>query len=242
MHPQNQKLKKLTIKAFNSSARLGEPFKTFEAMYNPDEFSQTYQIAYGLKQGFDSSGRPANFARSKPKELNLKLVLDGSGVNEIGLTGLAGRKTVAERVKQFIDLTYAINGKIHEPNYLLVEWGGKEDGGLIFSCRLGSVKVTYTSFDRDGSPLRAELDIALIGDQEVRKRVRKENKSSPDLTHTRIIKSGDTLPLLTREIYGTSAYYLHVAQFNHLDNFRELTPGQELSFPPLESQDTGNES
>jgi LysM repeat protein len=236
----NQKLKKLTVKAYTSSARSGLPLGTFEAMYNPTSFSQKYEIAYGKKQGFDSSGRPANYARSKPKELSLKLVLDGSGVEEMGLVSLFSKKTVSERVKQFVDLTFTMNGQIHEPNYLVVEWGGKEDGGLIFSCRLESVNVTYTSFNRDGSPLRAELDIVLISDQDVKKRVKKENKSSPDLTHSRIVKSGDTLPLLTKEVYGTSAYYLRVAQVNQLDDFRNLTPGQELFFPPLGSQTVEN--
>jgi nucleoid-associated protein YgaU len=234
------KLKKLTIKAYSKKARSGLPIGTFEAMFNPDTFSQKYEIEYGKNQGFNSTNGRVNYARSRPRQLNLKLILDGTGVDEMGITALFGRKTVSERVKQFIDLTFRMNGNIHEPNYLVVEWGGKEDGGLIFSCRLLDVNVSYTSFDRDGSPLRAELDINLIADEDVKKRMAQENKSSPDLTHSRIVKSGDTLPLLTKEIYGTSAYYLRVAQINHLDDFRNLTPGQELFFPPLDSQSQGN--
>ena len=237
----NQKLKKLTMKAYKSGARSGAPIGTFEAMYNPSSFSQKYEIEYGKNQGFDSSGRPANYARSKPNVLSFKLILDGTGVEGIGLSTAVGRKSVSERVKQFVNLTFTMNGEIHEPNYLLAEWGGKEDGGLIFSCRLRSVDVTYTRFDRDGSPLRAELDITLISDQEVKKRVKKENKSSPDLTHSRIVKCGDTLPLLTKEIYGTSAYYLRVAEINNIDDFRNLTPGTRLIFPPLDPHRTGNE-
>lgn len=239
----NQKLKKLSIKAYTTSARSSSNLVgTFEAMYNPTTFSQKYEITYGKNQGYNSSGKPANYARSKPKELSLKLVLDGTGVDEIGLSPSRNKKTVSERVKQFIDLTFTMNGQIHEPNYLMVEWGGKEDGGLIFSCRLKSVNVIYTSFERDGSPLRAELDIILISDQDVKKRVKKENKSSPDLTHSRIVKSGDTLPMLAKEIYGSPDYYLSVAMVNNLNDFRNLTPGQELFFPPLGSpQQTGSE-
>jgi nucleoid-associated protein YgaU len=61
-----------------------------------------------------------------------------------------------------------------------------------------------------------------------------ENKSSPDLTHVRVVKAGDTLPLLTKAIYGSSRDYLRVAEHNGLDNFRDLTPGRRLVFPPLE--------
>ncbi len=230
------KLQKLTIKAYRKKARLpGDLIGTFEAMFNPETFSQTYLIEYSRNQGLNSTGRPVHYSRSKPRELSLKLVLDGTGVQEVGVLQLGKQKTVSTRVKEFIDLAFRMNGDIHEPNFLVAEWGGKEDGGLIFSCRLASVTVNYASFDRDGSPLRAELDVSLIGDQDVRKRMAHENKNSPDLTHIRTVKSGDTLPLLTKEVYGSSTYYLRVAQVNGLDNFRNLTPGQELIFPPLES-------
>jgi LysM repeat protein len=235
------KLKKLTIKAYDKKARSGIPIGTFEAMYNPASFSQKYEIQYGKNQGFNSTNSRVDYARSKPRELNLKLVLDGTGVEEMGISLFGAKKTVSERVKQFLDLTFRMNGNIHEPNFLVAEWGGKEDGGLIFSCRLSSVNVSYTSFDRDGSPLRAELDIVLLSDEAVKKRMAKENKSSPDLTHAVTVVAGDTLPVLTKRVYGTSAYYLRVAQYNKLDNFRELTPGQELLFPPLESQLAGKQ-
>jgi nucleoid-associated protein YgaU len=62
-----------------------------------------------------------------------------------------------------------------------------------------------------------------------------EAKSSPDLTHSRIVKAGDTLPLLSKEIYGTANHYLWIAQQNQLDDFRNLMPGQRLFFPPLVS-------
>ena len=230
------KLKKLTIKAYKSRSRgTGDLVGTFEAMFNPASFSQKYEIEYGKNQGMNSTNKVVSYSRSKPRALKLKLILDGTGVHEMGISQLAGQKTVSERVKEFIDLTFRMNGTIHEPNFLVVEWGGQEDGGLIFSCRLGSVDVSYSSFDRDGSPLRAELDVTLISDQDVKKRMAKENKSSPDLTHSRIVKSGDTLPLLCQEIYGQATYYLRVAQVNNLDDFRNLRPGQELFFPPLES-------
>ena len=152
---QIQKLKKVTIKAYTSRSRRGAPIGEFEDLYNPTSFSQKYEIVYSRHQAQDSSDRPARYSHSRPQSLDLKLILDGTGVNEVGLASLFGRKTVSDRVKEFLDLTFRMNGRIHEPNYLKVEWGGREHGGLIFSCRLESVNITYTSFDRDGSPPRA---------------------------------------------------------------------------------------
>jgi hypothetical protein len=222
------KLGKLKIKAYESRNRTGDPIGTFETMFNPAFFNERYEIQYGKGQGFNSTNKVVNYARSKPSELKLQLVLDGTGVDEIGVRAFGKRKKVHDRVKEFVDLTFRMNGDIHEPNYLVVEWGD-----LIFSCRLESVKITYTSFDRDGTALRAKLDVSLISDTTAKKRMLKENKSSPDLTHRRMVRQGETLPLLTKQIYGSSKNYLRVAQASNLDNFRNLTPGQELVFPTL---------
>jgi nucleoid-associated protein YgaU len=61
-----------------------------------------------------------------------------------------------------------------------------------------------------------------------------ENNSSPDLTHIRMVKDGDTLPLMSFRIYGDSKYYLEVAKANNITNFRKLTVGRKIFFPPIE--------
>jgi nucleoid-associated protein YgaU len=64
-------------------------------------------------------------------------------------------------------------------------------------------------------------------------RVARENNSSPDLTHVRMVKEGDTLPLMTYRIYGDPKYYLEVAKANKINNFRKLKTGDIIIFPPL---------
>jgi nucleoid-associated protein YgaU len=103
-----------------------------------------------------------------------------------------------------------------------------------FDCRLKSVNIQHASFARNGAPLRATLKTTFVEDLEPAKRLKQDGLSSPDLSHTRIVKSGDTLPLLAKEIYGSAEHYLRLAQANQLDDFRNLTPGQTLIFPPLE--------
>lgn len=221
------KLEKLTITAYKTAARSGFG-SSFEAMFNPSSYSQNFAIEWKRKQGLNDSGAELEYLYSGPSELKLNLILDGTGVDTIGLFTL-GSQTVSERVQEFMDVAYTYQGSLHEPAYLLAEWGE-----LSFPCRLSSVDITYTAFDRDGTPLRAELDVTLLSDDESSKRAKKDGKTSPDLTHARTVRSGDTLPLLVKEIYGSADSYLDVARFNQLDNFRSLTPGQQILFPPLE--------
>jgi nucleoid-associated protein YgaU len=225
------KLEKLTITAYQDKSRKTQVGKAFKAMFNPESFSQKYAIEYAKERGLNATGQKVNYARSRPSLLSLKLLLDGTGSHEIGGQNLQADNdnTVAARVKHLLDISFRMNGKIHEPNYLVVIWGS-----LIFSCRLSNIDINYTSFNPDGTPLRAELAIDLLSDQEVKKNQALDAKSSPDLTHSRIVKSGDTLPLLSKEIYGSSSHYLWIARQNRLDDFRNLTPGQRLFFPPLD--------
>ena len=224
------KLEKLTIYAYDDSKRKPVMFPaSFEVMFNPASFSVKHQNVFQKYRGINTSGRTANYSHSQSDALTLKLILDGTGVAGFGLSML-GAKSVKEQIDDFLELCFYMDGKIHEPKYLKIEWGILNG----FECRLESVEIEYTSFDKGGMPLRAELTTVFVEDVDPEKRVKEEGKSSPDLTHTRVVKSGDTLPLLTREVYGSSAYYVRVAQANALDDFRNLTPGQTLFFPPLE--------
>jgi len=232
------KLEKLKIKAYGKATRNEPPSKTFEAMFNPSSFKRSYKTNWHYKeqQPINNSAPELVYTSSDPGRLVIDLLLDGTGVDQMGVMTLLGSNTtVSKRITKFLDVAYDYDGKAHEPNCLVVEWGS-----LNFPCRLESVDINYTNFDRDGTPLRAELAASFISDEEAERTLAKEDKKSPDLTHVRIAREGDTLPLLASAVYGSSAYYLDVARFNKLDNFRSLTAGQQIVFPPLVSLVSGS--
>ena len=227
------KLEKLKIGVYGNRRRIGLPQKTIQVMFNPQSFSVAHTNVFQKLQGIQTSGRRAMYSYSQSDKLSLDLVFDGTGVSDLGLLALLGKGTasVAKQIDEFLGACFYLDGKIHEPKFLKLQWG---DGPLKnFDCRLESVDIEYTSFEKNGAPLRANLKTVFVEDLDSAKRNKKDRKSSPDVSHVRIVKPGDTLPLLCKEIYGSPVHYLRVAQANHLDDFRNLTPGQELVFPPL---------
>ncbi|MEH1945269.1 MAG: hypothetical protein V7L01_34335 [Nostoc sp.] len=231
------KLEKLKILVYGNRLRFGLPQDTFEAMFNPESYSLRYENVYQKYQGVNTSGRTAKYSLSKPQKLSLKLILDDTGVADYGLSGFAtaafvgklkGTKDIYKQVNRFLQLTTYMDGKSHEPKFLKIEWGD-----LIFDCRLESVDVNYTLFNRSGQPIRAELETVFIGDIQNSKRIKQENKNSPDLSHSRTVKGGDKLPLMAQEIYGNSAYYIQLARTNNLNNFRKLKTGTNIKLPPI---------
>ncbi|NEQ75371.1 MAG: LysM peptidoglycan-binding domain-containing protein [Okeania sp. SIO2D1] len=228
------KLEKLKINVYDTASRSGSPKDTFEVMFNPESYSLKYENVYQTCQGINTSGRMAKYSLSKPEKLSLKLILDNTGVTSLGATSLlsSGDNDVYFRVQNFLQLTTDMDGNIHEPKYLKIEWGD-----LNFSCRLESVEINYTLFNRSGQPTRAELNTVFVGSIEDSKRVKEENKNSPDVYHSRIVKSGDKLPLMTQTIYGDPAYYIQIAKVNNLNNFRKLKAGTNIKFPPVKEEE-----
>jgi len=219
----------------------------FEAMFNPESITQKFSIEYTEPQAIGSSGKQLTFSVRPPSSMRMTLIFAQSNFSSFAgnkisklLQGkldpmslsspIANTKTgtVSGWIRSFFEVTYDISSHEHQPLWLKVVWGS-----LSYTCRLGSVEINYTSFDRNGEPLGAELDVLFKGDVLQKDKLLDDNFMSPDVTHQRIVKAGDTLPLLSNAVYGDPSYYLIVAQANGLDDFRKLTPGQTLYFPPL---------
>ena len=227
-------LQKLKIISYTDERRdRRSEVEPFEVMFNPDSISVAHANNFSEQEVINTQGQP-HYASQAADRLSLNLVVDGTGVADFGITKLLGMgtKSVSDQITSFLQVCFRSDGQIHEPRYLKIQWGT----GVLqdFNCRLESVDIEYSLFDRSGAPLHAQLRTNFIGDSDLLRIALQERKSSPDLSHRRIVKSGDTLPLLSKEIYGSSHYYLRVAQVNNLDDFRNLTPGQEIIFPPLD--------
>jgi hypothetical protein len=215
-------LEKLMILAYESPTYSGQPVAEFEAFVNPNEITLSYEMEYDSAQGSGTNNSRMEFKKQKPGDLNISFFIDG--------TGASGRKVdVQEEVERFQTVT-GYNGNIHRPNYLKVVWGTLQ----VRRCILKSVSVVYKLFKPDGVPLRAVISAAFTDNADDRTRVALSRDQSPDLTHIRIVKAGDTLPALCTAIYNDPMYYLEVARFNRIDDFRNLQPGVKLIFPPLE--------
>lgn len=222
------KLEKLKVTAYSTAKRQG---KGEELVFdiNPTEVSSRHENQFSRLRGINTSGRSAPYAKSFSDVLKLQLIIDDT-VSQEGSALLAGKsKKVKDQVADFLTFCAYMDGKIHEPRFLRLKWGS-----IDFDCRLKSVEIKYTRFDDKGNPLRAELDTVFVADMADDKRIRLENKKSPDITHHRTVLKGDTLTGLSKQVYGDAGYYLVIAAANQLDHFRRLTPGQELLFPPLE--------
>lgn len=203
-----------------------EPGVRFEAMINPAEIKHSTGISYDTTKTLGEANASPKFSAVDDDKLNFALVLDGTGV----VPGASRTPvSVTSHVAQLNKVVYQYVGTRHEPPHVRLIWGS-----LIFFGRLASMATQYTLFKPSGEPLRAKVDLGFVGAMSKKESELVSNRSSPDLSHRVLVREGDTLPLLCHRIYGDPGYYLDVAAFNGLADFRRLVPGHQLHFPPLE--------
>lgn len=195
---------------------------------NPESFTQNFKIGLNKQQGQGNQGSASDYTNTKPQELKLDFVFDGSHIIE-GYKYNGDDNSVRGQLEIFLNTVYEMNGETHRPPLLKIQWGK-----FIFQGVLSNLDLNYTLFKPNGDPLRVKASATFVQYIPQKERVARERKKSPDLTHVELVKAGDRLDLMTSKIYKDSQYVLQVAKANGLTSFREINPGKEIVFPPLD--------
>ncbi len=229
---ENGKLIKVLIYAFEDEAFRRKSKispNPISLPVNPESFTQNFKVAVNQQQGQGSQGTSLQYKGTKPEELKLEFVFDGTQTIE-GYKYNSDDHSVKAQLKIFMDTVYNMKGEIHRPHFLKIHWGD----GFKFPCILSNLDLNYTLFKPDGDPLRIKASATFLNYIAQKERVLREKKKSPDLTHVRLVKAGNRLDLMTYDIYKESRFVSQVARANGLTTFRQIKPGIEVVFPPLD--------
>jgi hypothetical protein len=200
---------------------------SYQLIINPAEITHGSSIEYDKPEAMEKTTKDVRFHAYGPETIEFTVVFDGTGA--VPDEQDPGKLDVMGQIKFLLKVIYDFNGTKHEPNIVQITWGA-----LFWIARLDSITRQYTLFRPSGTPLRAKVNLRFSGYSSRQEAALAAGRNSPDLSHIVEVRAGDTLPLLCQSIYGDSRYYMHVARFNKLSQFRCLTPGQKLHFPPLD--------
>lgn len=215
-------LSKLQIISYKDD-RFQQKDRSISVPVNPEKYSRSITVEYNQDQEQGTQGNNPPFSKTPPEELQFEFLFDGTGV-------VNGARNIQSGVEDFKKTVYRIEGDIHRPNFLKLLWGD-----LAFNCVLKQLKIDYTLFKPDGTPLRAMLNATFMQIVDEKRRSAEQGKNSPDLTHVRYTKEGDTLPYMSYKIYGDASLYIQVARYNGLTNFRNIPPNTRIVFPPIDT-------
>lgn len=222
------KLEKLQIWAYKDDAfsKLAIP-TPFKVLINPESYSLNNTVEYNTDAAQGNNGTTARYTRHSPEEFSCELWFDNTGI----LDGLPRPDVYleTEALKKFL---LDIESDMHDMRHFKAIWGK-----MIFKGRVTALLIEYKLFKPDGTPIRAMAKVTFKGSFDDVLRLALSNLLSPDLTHSRQVKAGDTLPNMCYEIYGSPRYCIQVAKVNKLTNYRKLEPGRQLFFPPFDKQE-----
>lgn len=235
----SSELAKIKITAYKSSGfednkKISEG--EFVTLVNPEGYSRSFKIKYKDQQASGTKAQQMKFEKIEPEDIELEFLFDKTGAlpgtfkstDDAGIKD-EGKEGVWPDIEKFKKVVYNYKGEIHQPPYLIIQWGE-----LLFKCVLREMTINFKLFRPDGTPLRAVAKAKFTSTVENELRVRQEARSSPDITHVRIVKAGDTLPMMAYQVYEDPSYYIQVARANNLYNFRYLEPGTKIFFPPIQ--------
>jgi hypothetical protein len=143
--PDDGQLSKAQIQALE-----GDDTDPIEMYFNPKELSIGKTVPWTPHKVVEGDNPVMEFTSSTPKDLTLSgLLFDGFEDNTDVYTTYIAR----------LEKLTLVMPDMHRPPLSLFVWGASE--GLRFQGVVKSLKVKYTMFAKNGTPLRAQVDITM---------------------------------------------------------------------------------
>ena len=231
------KLKIIAYKKEDFTVQVG---KEFIVMYNPNTFSENFGTVHAPVRPIGATADTLSFQGQPSNTVSFDFLFDGTGVSGVGSTAIDLNPDVnkvgyvQEQIDEFMKIAQLYGGEEHRTNFLELSWGTFHFYGVMEKAT-----VTYKLFHSSGAPLRANINATFKQTVSREEQAALARRQSPDLTHFKIVKEGETLPLIAKKTYGDSKYYLEIARVNNINNFRRLKAGQQLVLPPIDKKENG---
>lgn len=143
-------ISKLIIKAYGDDAFSSEKGE-FDASINPANLKITSSLDYMASQAMGGNSLALRYNVTPPRVLSFKLLFDNTGIFPDSSTA------VKDQLDSLQSIIYNVQDDIKEPYYVRVIWGT-----IDFKGKLVGMETSYTLFQADGTPSRAEADMLIL--------------------------------------------------------------------------------
>lgn len=191
--------------------------KAVEVLFNPTDLSVDCGSHYAAMPVPGLAMPILQYIRGESDVLHLELFLDCTDHDrdiEQALTDLG----------TFV----VIESGLHAPPVVEFKWAN-----FIFTGVVTSLRQKMTLFSEDGRRLRARLTLSIRSYKSAEVQLRDLKLSSPDRTHVRVLRDGETLAHIAHAVYGDPRMWRPIALANAITRPRFVAPGTPLLIPAL---------
>ena len=250
------KLVKACFVKYRSSGNSHSVDKKYYVQFNPSQYSVSRSVSQTSTQGIgqDAAAGANQVSSAMQTKMTVSIYFDTYNElkQEIGAVNFEHSESlsldpqmpsinynqstepkahtnVLEQIKNFLGLIKYVPEE-HEPPRVGFIWGQK----VFFVGTVSEMDVEYTMFERDGTPVRAKINITMMGeDIYFDNRQRQYPMESPDRTKQRNLLHGDQLWLLAQEEFGDVNRWKDIATANGIINPRKNRGAKELTVPAI---------
>jgi Contractile injection system tube protein/LysM domain len=208
--------------------------ETIQVLFNPTE----YTITKGNNWTFDpikgTSLPTGKFGGGKPREMQVNLLLDQSLPN-----GEMSVKDITDKLFKMMEVKGGTGAGAGDavPPLVTFQWGEM----IPFKAACTSLTVAFQLFKPNGSPIRADVKLALTqAETATSASAKSKNKKQNPTTRSHgglgvhVVQDGDTLQSVAHQTYGDPNRWRLIAEANGIDNPLHLRRGKPLNLPRLD--------
>ncbi|HEY5933083.1 MAG TPA: hypothetical protein VIU61_00525 [Kofleriaceae bacterium] len=195
--------------------------RSVDVQFNPTEYSIDAGATYAVMPVPGLQTPIQQFIRGDADQLTLELFVDETSSRNAGKESVKAR---LETLRTFV----RIDPSLHAPPVCQFVWGD-----LTFVGTVVSLRERQVMFSSDGNPVRARVTLVLRAYKSAEVQMRELRLESPDRTHVRVLREGETLSTIANEAYGDPRAWRPIAEANDIDRPRFVPPGTALKIPAL---------
>lgn len=213
--------KKAEIHVLDNSGSVDEKIKV---QINPSEYKLDRSVSYG-DQALPGQDSPiTQFVSGDARTLSMEFLFDVYGPD-----GPPDKPRDVRTLTDRIDRLLQVDTDSKAPPVVKFVWGSIE-----FTSVIESANTRFTMFLRDGTPVRAWMDVTFREYATPTDRLASDSSDSNDEETVHVVQEGDTLWAIADAEYDDPYKWRTIAEENGIEDPRTLQPGTELTIPPLE--------
>ena len=195
--------------------------------FNPTDYTVRKSNRWSTGSQLSEEFPQREFIGGDPRELTLTLLFDAADTDNDDVAD------VTDQLFSMLEVQPEVESgkKTARPPTVTFSWGQVSS----FTAVATSLRVRYTLFDVDGTPLRAVADISLT---QVEKVVGasggpRQNPTTAGIAGLRmhVVRDGDSLQSIAYAMYGDPTRWRSIAEANGIDDPLALRRGRTLSIP-----------
>jgi len=198
--------------------------------FNPSDYTVSKVNRWSDGRQLSEEFPQREFVGGDPRELSLTLLFDAADTDHDDVAEVTDQLFTMLEVQPEVES----GKKTARPPTVTFSWGQVSS----FTAVATQLRVRYTLFDVDGTPLRAVADISLT---QVEKVVgagggARQNPTTSGIAGVRMhrIREGDSLQSIATSMYGDPTRWRAIAEANGIDDPLALPRGSVLTVPRAE--------